>query len=254
MRFDGDTTPLLLILLSILLLAPLTLVINASLHNIQLDGNGYDEDYDEYEEYTTSTDTVAKNTGNGTLNNTMLQEGQDKLNETDNTYDDEEDKYGEENSIYVPSNGSEDEEGGEREEEEGEEDEGGEELAESLGSAAWNLGIPLIFGFVAYKYTYIALIKRKIKLPLSLATALKIHVVTSLVLGAAALLHGAMLIEYAGPVELAAAGLVALITVSGIILYYSKGKTTRYARLIHAQRILGILVLLTVALHVALID
>ncbi len=245
MRFNGGTTPLLLILLSILLLAPLTLVINASLHNIQLDGNGYDEDYDEYEEYTTSTDTVAKNTGNSTLNNTMLQEGQDKLNETDNTY--EEDKYGEENSIYVPSNGSEDEE-------EGEEDEGEEELAESLGSAAWNLGIPLIFGFVAYKYTYIALIKRKIKLPLSLATALKIHVVTSLVLGAAALLHGAMLIEYAGPVELAAAGLAALITVSGIILYYSKGKTTRYARLIHAQRILGILVLLTVALHVALID
>jgi len=142
----------------------------------------------------------------------------------------------------------------EYEEEEYEEEGEAGELAEALGEAAWNLGVPLTLAFVAYKYAYIKMAKRRVRLPLSLSWALKIHVAASLVLGAAALLHGLMLIEYAGPVEYAAAALVALVTLSGAALYFARGRAARYARLIHAQRILSLLTLAVVALHVTLMD
>ncbi len=144
------------------------------------------------------------------------------------------------------------------EEEEGSEEyegeEGESEFAESLGSAAWNLGVPLVFGYVAYKHLYLGLARRGTRLPLSPALALKIHVATSLLLGAAALLHGLLLLDYAGPVEYAAAGLVALVLISGVALYYFRGRAARYARMLHAQRLLALATLAVVALHVALMD
>ncbi len=143
----------------------------------------------------------------------------------------------------------------EEEKEDGaEEGEGEGELAESLGSAAWNIGVPLVFGYVAYKHLYLRLARRGTRLPLSPALALKVHVATSLLLGAAALLHGLLLLDYAGPVEYAAAGLVALVTLSGATLYYFRGRAARYARMLHAQRLLALAALTVVALHVALVD
>jgi hypothetical protein len=141
------------------------------------------------------------------------------------------------------------------EESEGLGEEGEEELAEGLGGFAWNLGVPLILGFVAYKHAYIYAAKRRVKLPVSLKTALEIHVATALVLGAAALIHGVMLIDEAGPVEYAAGGLTALILASGAALYYVKRRQAqRLARMLHVQRALGAALLLVVALHVALAD
>lgn len=157
------------------------------------------------------------------------------------------------NGLAVDVKLSEDEYEKEYEEEE-EEREEESELAEALGSVAWNLGVPLVLGFVAYKHVYIWLAKRRIKPFISLSLNLKIHVAASLLLGTAALIHGAMLIEYAGPVEYAAGLLVALVTVSGAILYFTRGRHNRYVRLVHAQRLLALLTLAAVALHVALMD
>lgn len=124
-----------------------------------------------------------------------------------------------------------------------------------FGSTAWNLGIPLILVFVIYKHAYIWMIKRKMKPPLSLKTALEIHALTSIALGAMALVHGAGLPEYAGLIEWIAAGLVALVTVSGFVLYYVSSRRLKYAAsLVHAQRVVGIAVLIAVWLHTVTID
>ena len=140
-------------------------------------------------------------------------------------------------------------------EEEGEEDEVGGELAEGLGEAAWNLGAPAVLAFVAYKHAYLAAAKRGLRLPVKLAWALRAHIAASVALGLAALAHGALLLEEAGPVEWASGALIAVLLASGALLYYSKSRNLkRLARLIHAQRLLSIILLVLVAIHVASMD
>ena len=130
-----------------------------------------------------------------------------------------------------------------------------DELAEGLGEVAWNLGAPAVLAFVAYKHVYLAAARRGLKLPLRLSWALRGHILASIALGVAGLAHGAMLLEAAGPVEWASGVLILALLVTGTLLYYAKSRRVRrLARLVHAQRLLSILLLVVVAVHVALVD
>ena len=130
-----------------------------------------------------------------------------------------------------------------------------EELAEPLGTLSLALGIPSVAGYTAYKRVYIRMARMNLKPPVSLSGALKLHITFSTVLGLAALLHGALLIESAGPVEYAAGLLVAMALASGATLYYlRRSGHKRYARVIHVQMILAAALLIVTLIHVASVD
>lgn len=130
----------------------------------------------------------------------------------------------------------------------------GEELGEALGEAAWSLGIPLIAGFVVYKHAYPRLARRGIRIPLKPVWATRIHATTSFALGTAALLHGALLIGYAGPLEYTAAGMTMLTLAFGAVLYLARGRVRGYPRLLWVKRIIAILTLIAVTVHIAMMD
>ncbi|MEB3787543.1 MAG: hypothetical protein GSR78_02170 [Desulfurococcales archaeon] len=145
----------------------------------------------------------------------------------------------------------------ENEPEDGEEPEnsGEGEIAESLGEFAWNAGLVLILGFVAFKYTLPYQVKHGINLPIRFKHVLDIHIASSLMLAAAALLHGFMLLEYATLLEYAIGGVIMLMVVTGILLRWSKNRKVKtYARLLHTQRLLALVLLILVAVHTSLKD
>ncbi len=140
-------------------------------------------------------------------------------------------------------------------EDEGEGENGENETAKSLGEFAWNAGLALILGFVAYKYTLPYQAKYKIKLPVRYKHVLNIHIFSSLLLAAAALLHGFLLLEYATLLEYAIGVIIVFMVVTGVLLRWSTHRKLKmYARLLHTQRALTILLLILVAIHTSLKD
>ena len=145
------------------------------------------------------------------------------------------------------------------EEEYGEEDDYGEEaeaseLAEGAGSLAWGGGIVATLAFVVYKHAYPRLVRMGIKPPVNMRHALNLHIVVSILLGLAAIYHGYSLRSYAGPVEYLAVGLIIVILLSGLTLRYVKNRHVKaFSRMIHAQRLLSILLLIAVLIHTATI-
>lgn len=130
-----------------------------------------------------------------------------------------------------------------------------EELAEEAGSVAWTGGIAATLAFVLYKHAYPRLVKAGIKPPVNLRQALDLHILLSVVLGALALYHGYMLRSYAGPIEYVATGLIIVLLVSGFTLRYVKSRYVKmFSRIIHAQRLLSILLIIAILVHTATID
>ncbi len=124
------------------------------------------------------------------------------------------------------------------------------ELAEGLGEIAFNGAILLNAGFLAVKW--LGLSRR---FPALYRLALSIHEVSNIVLGAAALLHGALLIEYAGLVEYVLAILIIAILLSGIMLRYSRNRKLKaLGRHIHLQRLLALLLLVIAVVHVVSVE
>ncbi|BAN89478.1 hypothetical protein [Aeropyrum camini] len=131
----------------------------------------------------------------------------------------------------------------------------GEDSGEELGEIAWNLGVPAILAFVIAREAYIWSARRGVKWPVSYNTILIIHIISALVLGFMALLHGIANIGRATPLEYALGVLIALLLLSGATLYLGRGRRGgRIARLIHAQRLLAIALLLLAGMHVVAVD
>jgi len=130
----------------------------------------------------------------------------------------------------------------------------GGEGAEGLGSiAAWG-GAILIGGFVLFREAYLRFLRDTglIK-PVMYKNTLRLHAITSILLGLAGLYHGYTLQKHAGPVEYALVTVILFTLVSGTLLWLSRGKMRRYIRLIHVQRLLAVTILILVLLHVSLI-
>ena len=139
-------------------------------------------------------------------------------------------------------------------EDEGEAGEGeGNDTAKSFGEFAWNAGLFLILGFVAYKYTIPYQARHKIKMPVRYKHVLDIHIFTSLILAAAALIHGFLLLEYATLLEYAIGAVIVFMVVTGVVLRWSKHRKLKmYARLLHTQRALALTLLILVTIHTTL--
>ncbi len=135
-------------------------------------------------------------------------------------------------------------------------DDAGEgELAESLGEAAWNLGPILVIAFLIYKYTLPYQVRMGIRLPLSFRHVLDLHIYSSIVLGLMALAHGFMLIERARLLEYVIGVVIVVMLVTGALLRWSRDRRVKmFARLIHAQRILALALLVLVAIHTATME
>lgn len=128
------------------------------------------------------------------------------------------------------------------------------ELAEGAGSLAWGGGIVATLAFVVYKHAYPRLVRMGIRPPVNMRHALNLHIVVSILLGLAAIYHGYSLRSYAGPVEYVAVGLIIVILLSGLTLRYVKNRHVKaFSRMIHAQRLLSILLLIAVLIHTATI-
>lgn len=111
----------------------------------------------------------------------------------------------------------------------------------------------LILGFVAYKYTIPYQAKHKIKMPVRYKHVLDIHIFTSLILAAAALIHGFLLLEYATLLEYAIGAVIVFMVVTGVVLRWSKHRKLKmYARLLHTQRALALTLLILVTIHTTL--
>lgn len=134
-------------------------------------------------------------------------------------------------------------------------DEDENEFAESLGEVAWNLGPILVLAFVAYKYSLPYHAKMGLRLPVRYRHVLDLHIYSSIVLGLAALAHGYLLIEEATILEYTIGSIIVIMIVTGSLLRWSKNRRVKmYARLIHTQRLLAIILLILVAIHTGLKD
>ena len=129
------------------------------------------------------------------------------------------------------------------------------EIAEALGETALTLGIPLTLVYVAYKTALPTLARHGITRIVSPRLALKLHAITSLALGLLAAAHGLLLIDRAGPIEIALGVTLAITLISGTSLYLLLGtRHARKARLIHAQRLLALALLVLALIHATLRD
>ena len=146
-----------------------------------------------------------------------------------------------------------DEDGNEDEDEY--EDEYENDLAETLGSTAGTLGPILVAGFVAYKHALPYMRKLGVKPAVKYKSVVLFHALSSIALGLMALAHGYMLRMYAGPVEYALAAVIVVVLVTGALLLWGSGRRVKlFARMIHAQRLLSIILIVLLGLHVALMD
>ena len=149
-------------------------------------------------------------------------------------------------ALAMPD-GEEEEEAGEEYGEEGERE--GGEVAESAGSLAFTLGLLANMGFVGYKWA-----KLHAKIKGSYRHVLNTHILLNILLGGLAIYHGYSLREAAGPVEYASVAAIIIILLSGLLLRYAKNRHLKwFARHIHVQRALALLLLILVVIHVATI-
>ena len=129
-----------------------------------------------------------------------------------------------------------------------------DDLAEGAGSLAWTGGLVATAAFVVYKHAYPRLVKAGIKPPLNMRVALNLHIIISIVLGLVALYHAYVLRAYAGPIEYVAVGLILVLLISGLTLRYVKNRYVKiFSRVIHAQRLLSILLIIAILVHTATI-
>ncbi|MEB3779171.1 MAG: hypothetical protein GSR85_02930 [Desulfurococcales archaeon] len=144
---------------------------------------------------------------------------------------------------------------GEDEEEEGYGEGDENELAESLGELAWGLGPVLVAAFVVYKYTLPYQARLGLKLPIRFKHILDLHIYSSIVLGIVALAHGYLLLGEARLLEYVIGLVIVFMMVTGILLRWSRDRRVKmFARLIHAQRLLALLLLLLVIIHTSTIE
>lgn len=143
-----------------------------------------------------------------------------------------------------------DEDGGDRGEGEAE---GG--FAKSLGSFTWGIAPVLILGFVVYKYAFLYQSKLGIRLPVKYRYVLDLHIYTSIALGLTGLIHGYLFMNRATVLEYAIGGVILLLLVTGVLLRWSRNRRVKtFARLLHAQRLLAIILFILVAIHVGIAE
>ena len=135
--------------------------------------------------------------------------------------------------------------------EEGEESEGAEDFGKGLGVLAVALGFIFNILFVFQKF----LRSSGVKLPIKSIWVLRFHFVTNILLGLAGMYHGYLYINRASFVEYFLVGLILLIIFSGLVLRYAKNRKLKvFAKLIHAQRIISILILILVGIHMVVVE
>jgi len=137
--------------------------------------------------------------------------------------------------------------------EEEEDDEYDNDVAEAMGEVAFYGGLMLNGAFVAVRWARrlgVAAIP-----PAALRLAMELHMDGNVVLALLALTHGYVFLGEAGPLEYSLAALVVLLTGTGLVMRYYRGRRARLvARLVHSQRVLALLLLALAALHVAARD
>ncbi|MEB3860477.1 MAG: hypothetical protein LRS43_04630 [Desulfurococcales archaeon] len=130
------------------------------------------------------------------------------------------------------------------------EDEGLEETAEAAGSAAFALGVTANALFVGYKWA-----RLHVRLKGSYRSVLDAHILSNIILGLLAVYHGYSLRSTAGPVEYASIAAVLVLLSSGLLLRYAKNRRLKwFARHLHIQRILAVILLGLVILHIYTIE
>ena len=135
------------------------------------------------------------------------------------------------------------------------EDEDENEVAESLGELAWNLGPVLVAAFAVYKYSLPYQARMGLRLPVRYKHVLDLHIYSSIALGLVALAHGYLLLEEATVLEYAIGAVIVFMMVTGILLRWSKNRRVKaYARLLHTQRLLAVTLLVLVAIHTGIRD
>ncbi|MCE4612471.1 MAG: hypothetical protein F7C07_01370 [Desulfurococcales archaeon] len=125
-----------------------------------------------------------------------------------------------------------------------------EEVAESAGSVALFLGVLANVAFVGYKWA-----RLHVRIRGSYKRVLDVHIFLNFLLAGLAFYHGYALRDTAGPVEYASVAVIAVILLSGVLLRYAKNRHVKwFARHIHIQRALAVILLIVVAVHVLTIE
>jgi len=126
----------------------------------------------------------------------------------------------------------------------------GEDFANQLGSLAWIGGLFLNSVFVVVNRA-----RRVFRLRIPMKIVLDLHIITNVLLGIAAILHGYMYLRVAGPAEYIAVGLIILLLLTGLFLRYISSRNLRLLnRLVHGQLILSIILAIVVGYHIAFIE
>ena len=131
--------------------------------------------------------------------------------------------------------------------------EGGGEFAEGFGGIAWGGGLAANILFVGYKFVY-PRIHNYLPEILRLKYVLNLHILLNIILGILAILHGYALRNRAGIVEYLSVFFIIFLIVSGLTLRYVKNKKVKlFSRMLHAQRLLSIILIILIAIHTATI-
>jgi len=134
---------------------------------------------------------------------------------------------------------------------EGEEGEGFEEFGKGLGV----LAVALAFLFNLLYVFQKVLRSAGIKVPIKNIWLLRFHIISNALLGLAGIYHGYLYLNRAGLVEYILVAFIMVIIVSGMILRYAKNRKLKiFAKLIHAQRLISIILIILVGIHMAIIE